>query len=70
MPQSRIREHSGRLNALRRHRGPDDPAVQRAEVDLVQARAEDYIRRLVESAPALTPEARARLAVLLRGAAV
>ncbi len=53
-------------NALRRYRPASDPAVQVANRDLTAARAEAYIRELVDTAPALTPEQRDRLALLLR----
>lgn len=55
-----------RHNALRRYRGPEDPEVLTALRDLRAARAEDYVRRLVDEAPPLTDEQRDRLALLLR----
>ncbi len=55
-----------RVAALSRSRTPDDPDFLAAKRDLRAARAEDYIRQLVDSAPPLTPEQRDRLAVLLR----
>jgi hypothetical protein len=58
-----------RHNALRRYRHADDPEVLNARRDLRAARAEDYIRQLVEAAPPLTAEQRDRLAVLLKGSA-
>lgn len=54
-----------RLSALTRHRSADDPDVADARRDLRAARAEDYIRKLVDEAPPLTAEQRARLATLL-----
>lgn len=57
-----------RHNALRRYRPVDDPAVLDARRDLKAARAEEYIRRLVDDAPPLSAEQRDRLALLLRGA--
>ena len=51
-------------NAIRHH--PDDhEAIAAARLDLRAAVAEDYIRKLVDSAPPLSPEQRSRLAVLL-----
>ena len=44
---------------------PDAPALRDARRDLRAARAEDYIRKLVDAAPPLTPEQTARLSVLL-----
>jgi hypothetical protein len=58
--QRRLRAN---LGAASRHR-PE--AVDELRRDLKASRAEDYIRRLVESAPPLTPEQRDRLALLLR----
>ncbi len=56
-----------RLNALQRHRSPGDPEVEAARRELREARATEYIKRLVDDAPPLTPEQRDRLALLLRG---
>ena len=56
-----------RHNSLKRYRPDDDPRVIEARRDLRAARAEDYIRKLVESAPPLTDEQRDRLTVLLHG---
>lgn len=39
----------GRLNALKRHRGNDDPATLAASRDLAAARALDYIRQAVQA---------------------
>ncbi len=57
----------GRLNALRRYRNDDDPDVLAAAADLRAARAEDYVRQLVEDAPPLTQAQRRRLAAILCG---
>jgi hypothetical protein len=59
------RAHRGRLNALRRHRSPDDPAIADAARDLKATRLADHIRAVVDAAPPLTEEQRARLAALL-----
>lgn len=48
---------------------PDDPVVTEARRDLKAARLADYISRVVDEAPPLSPEQRDRLAVLLRGGA-
>ena len=55
-----------RVASLSRSRTADDPALLDARRDLRAARAEEYVRQLVESAPPLTSEQRDRLAVLLR----
>lgn len=47
----------------------DIKSAEEARRRLKAARAEDYIRQLVDTAPPLAPEVRARLAVLLRGGA-
>jgi len=57
----------GRLNALQRHRSPDDPAIDAARVDLRVAKLVDEITREAETDPPLSPETRARLAILLLG---
>lgn len=56
-----------RLNALQRYRRPDDPAIADARRDLAAASLEEYIRRVVDSAPPLTPDQQSRIAALLRG---
>jgi hypothetical protein len=63
------KQERGRHNALKRYRPADDPALVDARRDLRAARAEDYIRKLVEASPPLTDEQRAGLAVLLRSGA-
>jgi hypothetical protein len=54
-----------RVAALSRHRASDDPDLSSARADLLVVGAEDYIRKLVDSAPPLSAEQRSRLAVLL-----
>ncbi|MDP9397340.1 MAG: hypothetical protein M3P96_05725 [Actinomycetota bacterium] len=56
-----------RLAAKKKH----DPNADVEDIrrDLRAARAEDYIRRVVDAAPPLTLEQRDRLATLLRGGA-
>lgn len=44
---------------------PDAPALADARRDLRAARAEEYIRKLVDATPPLTPEQTARLSALL-----
>jgi hypothetical protein len=65
MPPSWTRERS-RLALVHRHHPDDTDAIDAARRDLKAARAEDYVRHLVESAPPLSPEQRDRLAALLR----
>lgn len=55
-----------RVASLTRSRTPNDPDLLDARRDLAAARLEDYIRRTVEVAPALSDEQRTRLALLLR----
>ncbi len=50
-------------------RAGNHQAADAARQRLKAIKAEDYIRKLVESAPPLTPEQRDRLALLLRGGA-
>jgi hypothetical protein len=49
-----------------RHHGPNDARTLAARRELRVARAEAYIKQLVDDAPPLTPEQRDRLALLLR----
>ncbi len=56
----------GRLNAYKRYRPADDPAIIEARRDLKALRAADYVRRLIDEAPPLTASQRDNLAVLLR----
>lgn len=56
----------GQLGAASRHHPEKADSLRR---DLKASRAEDYIKRLVDSAPPLTDEQRARLALLLQSGA-
>ncbi len=56
-----------RVAALRRHR-PNDPKTHELTAAFKAERLAQHIRRVVDSAPPLTPAQRDRLAVLLRGA--
>ncbi len=51
--------------ALRRHRVADDPAVVESRQKLKALQAEDYIRRIVDEAPPLSPDQRNALAAIL-----
>ncbi len=53
--------------AIARHRPNDTQALEEARLALRAVRAEDYIRKLVETAPPLSDAQRDRLALLLRG---
>lgn len=55
-----------RHNVLLRYRSPDDPAVVEARRDLRAAQAEEYIKKLVDAAPPLSPQQLDKLALLLR----
>lgn len=59
-----------RVAALSRSRAADDPDLTDARRDLRAARAEEYIRELVDAAPPLTDEQRHRLSTLLYPSAV
>lgn len=56
------------LGSATRRYGADSPPAVEARRELRAARAEEYIRELVESAPPLTPTQLERLALLLRPA--
>lgn len=55
----------GRHNALKRHRGADDPATLAAEAELKAARLAAAIKREVDRSPPLTAEQIERLRGLL-----
>jgi hypothetical protein len=57
-------QHRARIAAKRRHHGPDADVADDIR-NMRAARAEDYIRSLVASAPPLTPDQTARLRLLL-----
>lgn len=57
------------IAALTRHRDADDPDVAAARQRIRELGAEEYVRELVESAPPLPVEIRARLAAILLGRA-
>lgn len=68
MPTSdTFRKSRARAAALTRHRGTDDPEVADARRAAKAASVEDYIRRVVDEAPPLTDDQRARLSRILRG---
>ncbi|MHC9294186.1 hypothetical protein ACRCUN_17115 [Mycobacterium sp. LTG2003] len=56
----------GRVAALSRSRPADDPELLEAKRNLAALSLEDYVRRVVASAPPLTDEQRDRIAALLR----
>ncbi|MGR6317841.1 hypothetical protein Q2K19_03665 [Micromonospora soli] len=58
----------GRYAALKRRHGADHPTTQAASRELREATLARHITRLVDQAPPLTDEQRARLAGLLRPA--
>lgn len=51
--------------ALKRRRPSDDPEVVTAVGNLKAARLEDYIKQVVDQAPPLSADQRARIAVVL-----
>jgi hypothetical protein len=51
---------------LTRHH-PDSPELVDARRDLAATKLEDYIKRVVDAAPPLTPAMRDKLYMLLRG---
>ncbi|MCU1692979.1 MAG: hypothetical protein JWM64_2070 [Frankiales bacterium] len=59
------KQDRAKVAGLSRSRDPNDPDLQNARRDLRAARAEEYIRKLVDAAPPLNPDQLARLAVLL-----
>ncbi len=59
------RERAGRLNALKRHRPADDPAVLEAAQELKAVQLGDNIDVAVDTPPPLSEDQRAQLAVRL-----
>lgn len=57
-----------RVARLSQTRDASDPDLAEARQNLRVARAEDYIRKLVEAAPPLSEDQKRRLSVLLNGA--
>lgn len=58
-----------RLAAEVRRNGPDSPRLDELRRELKAARAEDYVRRLVDGWPPLTPRQLAGLSSVLADAA-
>lgn len=56
-----------RVAILTRHHPDSAELIADARRELAAAKLEDYIRRVVDGAPPLTPGQRDRLAILLRG---
>lgn len=67
VPTSPVLSSRGRLNAAQRHDPHGDHSRLRA--DLAAAKLEQYIEKVVSSAPPLTDSQRSRLAALLTGGA-
>ncbi len=59
----------GKVAALKRHYPAEPARVATAERDLAAAKLAEYVARVVDSAPPLTPAQRDRIAALLRGGA-
>jgi hypothetical protein len=55
-----------KVAGLSRDRNPNDPELVAARGDLKAERLAEYIRKVVDAAPPLTPAQRDRLAILLR----
>ncbi|KAA9148569.1 hypothetical protein F6B41_02805 [Microbacterium lushaniae] len=69
MALSNPQQQRNRVATLARHRHADDPELLSARQDLKAAKLEQYIAKIVASAPPLTPAQRDRLAAILRGGA-
>lgn len=67
--QPSVAKHRAQVARRSQSYPPDHPHLVEARRDLAAARAEDYIRKLVDTFPPLSDEQRDRLALLLRGAA-
>lgn len=65
-------QERGRVGGLTRavrngERPADDPELLEARQNLKALRVEEYVLKVVQDAPPLTPEARDRIATILRG---
>lgn len=60
-----VSHHRARIAALSRDRLPDDPELLQARRALALARTEVAIRRAIEAAPPLDPDALARIRALI-----
>ncbi|TSD95048.1 hypothetical protein FOS14_18820 [Skermania sp. ID1734] len=61
-----VRHERARVAALTRDRKPDDPELLEARRNLRAETLAEYVRRVVDAAPPLTPEQRDKIAGLLR----
>lgn len=59
-------QQRGRIAALSRSRTPDDPDLEKARADFKAERLAEHVRRVVASAPPLTPDQVDRIAAILR----
>lgn len=66
---SQARSKKGVRNAALRHHGANSPQFEVADLAYRRISTEERIAELLESAPPLSAEQKARLAPLLRGAA-
>lgn len=57
----------GQLAAVVRHHPHDEQAATDLRIKIKQAKAEEYIRQLVDEAPPLSASQRDQLALLLHG---
>jgi hypothetical protein len=64
---SRVTVERARVASLTRSRFSDDPDLLAARTRLKTENLAEYIAKVVDTAPPLTPEQRSRLALLLRG---
>lgn len=63
---STLQHERARVAALTRSRAHDDPTLIDARRNLLAARLENYIKKVVDDAPPLTDEQREQIARLLR----
>jgi len=56
-----------RVASLTRSREPDDPELVAARRNMRAERLADHVRKVVDQAPPLTSEQRARIAAILNG---
>jgi hypothetical protein len=56
---------AGKLASSTRHHGPESPQARHYKRDLAAVQIEDFVRKVVDSAPPLTAEQQTRIAALL-----
>lgn len=67
-PSAPVASARGRVASLTRSRAEDDPDLTAARGDLAAAKIQQYIEKVVSTAPPLTRAQKSRLSALIGGA--